>query len=229
MGKPTIFLVGGAWHTVDYLKPLADIFENVGYSTVAVGLTSVGANPPATDFSGDVAAVRNAAIQLIAEDKDIIAVLHSLGGIPGSEAMHGLGKPSDSRAGVKALPGRPLLKRVLHTYIDKYAENDCDLQDGLLSLPPDFAMGMFYHDLEENQAKHWTCLLQPQSVGVYDSSLTHETYRDIPSSYILTARDQAFKHDYQLKTVEMAGFPKERTETLGTGHMPWFTKPDEVR
>ena len=103
MGKPTIFLVGGAWHTVDYLKPLADIFENVGYSTVAVGLTSVGANPPATDFSGDVAAVRNAAIQLIAEDKDIIAVLHSLGGIPGSEAMHGLGKPSDSRAGVKAL------------------------------------------------------------------------------------------------------------------------------
>lgn len=63
------------------------------------------------------------------------------------------------------------------------------LQDDLLCLPPDFATGMFYNDLEESEAKH----------------------------------------DYQLKTVEMAGFPKEKTETLEIGHIPWFTKPEEVR
>ena len=64
---------------------------------------------------------------------------------------------------------------------------------------------------------------------VYDSPLTHETYKEIPSGYILTTNDQAFKYDYQLKTVEMAGFPKEMTKTMETGHVPFLTKPEEVK
>ena len=105
-------------------------------------------------------------------------------------------------------------------------------------LPPDFAQGMFYNDLEEEQAKHWTSLLKPQSEGyvmffpkhpniksevlfrVYDSPLTHETYKEISSGYLLASNDQAFKYDYQVKTVEMVGFPKEMTKTMETGHMP---------
>lgn len=74
------------------------------------------------------------------------------------------------------------------------------------------------------------CIPRLTSVfSVYDSPLTHETYREIPSGYILTTLDQAFKHDYQLKTVEMAGFPEEKTKTLETGHIPWLTKPEEVK
>lgn len=64
---------------------------------------------------------------------------------------------------------------------------------------------------------------------VYDSRLTHETYNEIPCGYILTTQDNAFKHDYQLKTVEMRNFAKDKMLTLETGHVPWFTKPDEVK
>ncbi len=35
----------------------------------------------------------------------------------------------------------------------------------------------------------------------FQSAITHETYRDIPSAYLLTTNDQAFRHEYQLKTV----------------------------
>ena len=100
MEKPTVLIVGGAWHTSDYLAPLAQVFENAGYPVNFLGLPSVGASPPAKDFSGDVAAIRNIAAQLIAQNKDIIAVLHSIGGISGSEALHGLGKASTRGAGV---------------------------------------------------------------------------------------------------------------------------------
>ena len=100
MEKPTILIVGGAWHPRDYLTPLAQVFEDAGYPTRTMGLPSVGASPPAVDFSGDVAAIRNTVTRLIAENKDVIAVLHSLGGIPGSEALHGLGKASTGGAGV---------------------------------------------------------------------------------------------------------------------------------
>ena len=33
-----------------------------------------------------------------------------------------------------------------------------------MPLPPDFAKNMFYNDLGEEQASHWTSLLKPQSV-----------------------------------------------------------------
>ena len=103
MTKPTILIVGGAWHTVDYLNVLAKVFENDGYPTRTLGLPSVGSNPPATDFSGDVAAIKKIATELIAEKKDIIAVLHSFGGIAGSEALHGLEKASTGGPGVICL------------------------------------------------------------------------------------------------------------------------------
>jgi alpha-beta hydrolase superfamily lysophospholipase len=102
MAKPTIIIVGGAWHTVDYLFLLAKVFEELGYSTKSIGLPSVGANPPVTDFSGDVAAVRNAAAEIVSENKDLIAVLHSFGGIVGSEALYGLEK-KDDQVGVIAM------------------------------------------------------------------------------------------------------------------------------
>ena len=103
MSNPTILLVGGAWHTADYLDPLAKVFEKAGYPTVALGLPSVGASPPAPDFSIDVNAIREIVQKLIADKKEIIAVFHSLGGIPGTEALQGLGQVPESSVGVTAL------------------------------------------------------------------------------------------------------------------------------
>ena len=68
-----------------------------------------------------------------------------------------------------------------------------------------------------------------RKLRVYESPITHATYKEIPSGYILTTNDQAFKHDYQLQTVKMTGFPKERMLTMETGHMPFLTQPDKVK
>ena len=59
------------------------------------------------------------------------------------------------------------------------------------------------------------------------SPITHETYRDIPSTYILTTKDQAFKYEYQLKTVERAGLTV--TKVMETGHSPFLSRPEEVK
>lgn len=61
----------------------------------------------------------------------------------------------------------------------------------------------------------------------FQSPITHETYRHIPSTYIFTTKDQAFKHEYQLKTVQRAGITV--TKTLETGHSPFLSRPDEVK
>ena len=61
----------------------------------------------------------------------------------------------------------------------------------------------------------------------FQSPITHETYRDIPSTYILTTNDRAFKHEYQLKTVERAGITV--TKVMETGHSPFLSRPEEVK
>lgn len=112
-----------------------------------------------------------------------------------------------------------------------------------MTLPPDVAMSLFYNDLEPEEARYWASLLKPQSAGwvvstsyliviernssVLKSPITHETYRDIPSGYLLTANDQALKYEFQLKIVQDRGFTV--TRTLETGHSPFLSKPDEVK
>lgn len=103
MPKPTILLVGGAWHTAEYLHPFVEKLEAAGFPSVSLGLPSVGAIPSAPDFGEDVAVIRGTASKLIAEGKDVVAVLHSYGGIAGTEALQGFG--NDSTDGSNAVIG----------------------------------------------------------------------------------------------------------------------------
>ena len=100
MSKPAILLVGGAWHTAHYLIPLAASLTTEGYLALPLGLASVGANPPTSDFGDDVTLVRAAASQLISEGRRVLAVLHSYGGIAGTEALQGFKNTSKDGAGV---------------------------------------------------------------------------------------------------------------------------------
>lgn len=99
MSKPTILLVGGAWHTADYLKPLATMLEAAGYPAIALGLPSVGADPSKPDFRDDVAIIHSTVSELISEGKQVVAVMHSYGGIAGTEALQGFDDMSKKGAG----------------------------------------------------------------------------------------------------------------------------------
>ena len=63
--------------------------------------------------------------------------------------------------------------------------------------------------------------------GVYYSSISHENYRDITSAYLLTGKDQAFKQEYQLKTVQRAEIMV--TKTMETDHSRWLSTTEEVK
>ena len=106
MPKPTILLVGGAWHPADYLKPLATALEGAGYPTLTLALPSVGPSPSVKlGFRDDVGLVRSTASELVCDGNDIVAVLHSFGGVVGTEALQGLGKWASSTAGIGVVRG----------------------------------------------------------------------------------------------------------------------------
>ena len=92
MAKPTFLFVPGAWSTPAVFDLLTTALTTHEYRTQTISLPSVGANPGLHDFSADVTAVREAVTTLANEGKDVIVVMHSYGGMPGSEALEGLGK-----------------------------------------------------------------------------------------------------------------------------------------
>lgn len=90
MSKPVFVIVPGAWHHPDAFGPVMKQLDAAGYNSVGVTLPSVGTEPPIKGFEPDVEAVRNAIHQVLDSGDDVVLVMHSYGGIPGSEATKGV-------------------------------------------------------------------------------------------------------------------------------------------
>lgn len=87
MTLPTIVFVPGAWHTCDYYKQVISILEEKGFPTATVDLPSVGG---ISSMADDAIAIQKVTSKLSNEGQQIILVMHSYGGIPGTESAKGL-------------------------------------------------------------------------------------------------------------------------------------------
>jgi len=101
MSKPIFVCVPGASHSPQIYEPLKAALALYGYTAVPLALPSVGGNPPTYDFSEDVVAIRNLVTQIVESGADVIVVMHSYGGLPGAEALHGLGKREREQRGLR--------------------------------------------------------------------------------------------------------------------------------
>ncbi|MCJ1356346.1 MAG: hypothetical protein MMC33_006341 [Icmadophila ericetorum] len=102
--KPTFVLVHGAWHTPQTYSLLQANLKSHDYPSIAVALPSAitAVNQKAVeDFQPDVHAIRTAVISLLAEGKEVVAVMHSYAGIVGGQALEGLGVRQRKERGEK--------------------------------------------------------------------------------------------------------------------------------
>ena len=101
--KPTILFVHGAWHQPGHFVPITKVFESAGYEVVTPQLPSYNAFP-AKDFEmyTDADLIRSETQKLVDQGKDVVLVLHSYGGIVGSQAAdQALGKRAREAEGKK--------------------------------------------------------------------------------------------------------------------------------
>lgn len=92
MPTPTVVIVPGAWHRPAHFLGLIDELAKVNYEAVAVTMPSVDSSPPLASWDQDAQAVRQAIMERLDADKDVIVLGHSFGGVAMSEAAKGLGK-----------------------------------------------------------------------------------------------------------------------------------------
>jgi len=89
--KPTVLAVHGAWHKAECLSELKSRLEGKGYEVITPQLLSCSNKRIDQLMQTDSKLVRQIATELIASGKEAVVVLHSYGGIVGTNALHGLG------------------------------------------------------------------------------------------------------------------------------------------
>ena len=99
--KPTIVIVPGSFSTPEFYETFVSYLSGHNYEVQVISLPSVGGKT-ATTMTDDAAAIQAVTTKLADEGKDIVVVMHSYGGIPGTESAHGLGKKEREASGKKA-------------------------------------------------------------------------------------------------------------------------------
>lgn len=97
---PTVLIVHGSWHTPSHYHPLIHALTAKGFPTICPPHPSCSNELPLTaSLVEDVANIRAIALDLISHGHSIIAIMHSYGGVVGTEALAGLSSHSRAAKG----------------------------------------------------------------------------------------------------------------------------------
>lgn len=87
--KPTVFFIHGAWHSPKHFQRVRDVFEAEGFPTECPLQPTFDAKPPTMKMYEDAKVIRAELTKLVEDEgKDVIVVMHSYGGVVGTEAVH---------------------------------------------------------------------------------------------------------------------------------------------
>ena len=231
--KPVIVFVPGAWHGPSCYEAVMKRLETAGYETKGVALASVDAAEPLKDFKPDVDAIQAIVKPVVDQGKDVLLVVHSYGGVCGTESVRGLDKASREKDGKKggvshlyyccafALPEGVSLMDALENKPLPWFKIAADER----TLEPATPIETFYNDVEDPE-KH-VATLKPHSYRTFSSKLTYPAYKYVPSTYLFCEKDMALPIHVQRGMVENSGVDW-KTETLDASHSPFLSFPDEM-
>lgn len=228
--RPTVVFVHGAWHRVHQYAPLTKPLESAGYTVVAPTLPSVDGTQPS--FDEDVAVVRKAIQHILDDGHDVAVLMHSYGGIVGSEAVKGLSKADRGSNGVTrmiyltafALPeGVSLYQAIGERILPWYQATNNDTQYAVLE-----SKDIFYNDVSDAVAEKQVQFLGHQAVGAFMSKVTYPAWKHIHSTYIICEDDHALVSSVQEHMAQQEGNRFTDVVRLPAGHSPFLSMPERT-
>ncbi|KAF3006147.1 hypothetical protein E8E14_006653 [Neopestalotiopsis sp. 37M] len=236
--KPTIVLVPGAWLPPTAYAEWTARLEKEGYPTLATPYPSFDpSEPKRTDVAGDAAAVRTVLERLVRDEgRDLVLVMHSYGGMPGSAAARGLGvadiRAEERKGGILGL--------VYVTAFIVPEDNSCagmtggklapwvrdDTPGPGLNVPEDPA-NMFRHGWSSGEAERLGALCRPHATLAFTSiqppsALSHGGHAwKGRLGYLKTSRDDEIPEAAQDAMMQSVG-QEWITRSIDGSHMSPF-------
>ncbi|RMZ90216.1 hypothetical protein DV736_g2540, partial [Chaetothyriales sp. CBS 134916] len=208
--------------------------ENL-YDVILQSTDSSRAEGPATMYD-DAAAIASKITSLADDDgKDVVLVLSSYGGLPGTEAAYGLSKAARAKRGLKG-------GIIALVYIAAFLPTVGDSTKGLagefpgedeymqLEYSPEFAASIFSDLSDPIEQKRSFDQMTPHSRASFHSPLKHEGWRDVKIYYLHTMSDLIIPPELQSKLIEKAKAEGADVEVIETdaGHMPMLGREQVV-
>ncbi|KAF9886777.1 hypothetical protein FE257_011154 [Aspergillus nanangensis] len=241
--NPTILLAPGAWHSSTCFRQLQLHLDALNYPNETVDHPSIGAEPPTKSLDDDVHNLRRALSRLIdEEEKSVVLLGHSYGGVVISNASEGFGLAQRQQQGKQG--GIEVVVYLAAFVLGK----GTSLFDGLgrkwawwMSFEGEYCYSsnerqIFYHDVPSDQQDEALAQLKHTSAAVFHGKVVHEPWRYMPVAYLYCDGDQALPFAVQEKlvesmvgsSVEHAPAPLVLTDHLSASHSPFLSMPDQT-
>lgn len=217
---PAILLVHGAWHGPWCWDRVLPQLQASGREIRTVELPTVHAeNKASLGLADDAAAVREA---IEAIDGPVVVVAHSYGGAP---ATVGAADQPNVRHIVYvtsfALDEGESLLGAVGGVAPSWWRIEGDLVHGGTEAEP--ATELFYNDVDPELAAAAVARLKPMAYRAFTDTLTAAAWHTVPSTYIITERDNAIPVFAQEQLAARAGSTVHRVDA---GHSPFYSDPE---
>ncbi|KAJ5998661.1 hypothetical protein N7451_006471 [Penicillium sp. IBT 35674x] len=232
-GKPTILLIPGSCNQGIIYDHVAAILRSQGYPVEPITLPSQGGPSSSTMYDDSEYIRQNYLKGLVAQGREIIIVMHSYSGLPGTECIKGFARKDrlaqDLNGGIVGLlyisslvvlAGNSIVD--LNPMLESQATIDGN------ELWPKNARDMFFNDLDDDVAEKYLAKIVYQAVPSFHTPLTYEGYRSVPTSYLVCTKDATILPVHQLAQTAMLGEGGIRTYSVDAGHFPMLGKPQAV-
>ncbi|KAF7376319.1 AB hydrolase-1 domain-containing protein [Mycena sanguinolenta] len=151
--------------------------------------------PKAPSPSADVANLRRILEELVNEQqKEVVLVCHSYGGVVGSQSVNGLEKSAARKGGIlKVVFLSAMLPRESEGVMQTAGVFEpvspswlaADATSGIMTAEKSLAAEVLYHDLVESQAQHWAAKLERMVMNVTFAPATNVCWAsEVPKVYI---------------------------------------------
>jgi len=230
--KPSIVLVHGSWVNPTFYAPFIDHLRALGYPTSCPLLPSCSPTSNAEiDLIDDALVIRGALTRLVEyEHKSVILLMHSYGGLVGSEAVpETLTASSRQKGGL--LGGVSLLVYVSAFMLPPgkscqsfYGDMPGSVVEDGFYFDPDAKSRMFA-DLPGEQADTWVAKMVRHPFKVQQTITTRAAWLFAPSTYVVLTEDGACPPPAQ---EQFAGAMGSKVVSFQAGHMAPLTKGREL-
>jgi len=237
---PTVIFVHGSWHSPKHYQRQLEAFENAGFPYSCPLQPSLG-KPPPMGLMEDAQAIRDELTKLVeTEEKSVIVIGHSYGGVVMSQAVDHQFARKEREAQGK--PGGVTHLLFVCAFVLPLGESLGSALGDPDRLPPFIPVddnGMctmlepgqrFYNDLPEAEQRYWVEQLVECPAIAQLTRITQAAYMAHPSTYLFCENDQAIPIQVQQMMVQKAadGGAVFQKETCSSGHSPFLSQPEVI-
>ncbi|PHH64523.1 hypothetical protein CDD81_4302 [Ophiocordyceps australis] len=233
---PAVVLVPGAWTPPPAYHRLHSALETRGFVVHSPALpTNNGQQPPNSSFDADVRAVRLAVLPLVQAGQQVVLLMHSYGGVPGTSALQDLTlkdrRGQNLQGGVVALVYAAAFmleeSQSIRTVVQAV---DLPGRNSLVQFSSDkttwFPLDprwLLYHDLAPQDQEEQAKLLKWGNAAILTGQTTYAAWKHVPTLYVQSLKDRWLPPEFQafcLQNAANAGAPV-RVAALDSGHSPY--------